>query len=164
MNAASAGAFRYRVARLHRGAAAIEFAMVFPVLLMVLYGTIVYGYLFVLHQSMTFAVQEAVEAAVAVDPAQEPSAYDGLVIERARHAAAQALRWLPDAQRARIVGDPDAGERVQVDFPVPGYVRVRLIYDPMAAGAGFFPTFTLPPLGNVPPLPAQLVAESRARI
>lgn len=147
-----------------RGAAAIEFAFVFPVLLMVFYGTVVYGYLFVLHQSMTFAAQTAVEAAVAVDPQQDAASYDGLVIERARQTAAEALRWLPAAQRSRIVGDPDAGEQVQVDFPSPGYVRVRLVYAPNTEGSGFFPILNLPSLGSVPPLPAQLIAESRARI
>ena len=55
--------------RRHGGAAAVEFAFIFPVLFMLTYGAVVYSYAYVLKQSLTFAAQEAAEAAVDIDPA-----------------------------------------------------------------------------------------------
>lgn len=50
------------------GAAAVEFAFVLPILLFLVYATVVYSYLFVVRESIEFAAHKGIEAAVAVDP------------------------------------------------------------------------------------------------
>jgi Flp pilus assembly protein TadG len=47
-----------------RGAAAIEFAIVFPLFFMIFYGIITYGLIFVAQQSLTLAAQEGARAAL----------------------------------------------------------------------------------------------------
>lgn len=151
------------------GAAAVEFALVFPILFMLIYGMIVYAYLFVLQQSLVFAAQEAAEAVVQVDPRV------GTDLQRrqtAQQMAARILSWLPEAQRARVLGDNN-GSAVSVTtceigqaFPCPtdtSAVVVRLTFN-VASPSYLFPVITFVGLGPVPPMPSALTAMAVARI
>lgn len=140
-----------------RGATATEFALVFPLLFLLLYGMIVYAYIFLVNESITFVAQEAAEAAVAVEP--DTAGYQALVTQRVRTTAVDLLGWMPAGQRDRVVGS--AGERVQVQFEQSGgqdVVRVELEFDL----DGFFPTVSLPLVGRVPPMPESLGATAIA--
>jgi hypothetical protein len=53
-----------RNSALQRGVAAVEFALVFPVFFLLVYGMITYGIIFIAQQSMTLAVQEGGRAAL----------------------------------------------------------------------------------------------------
>lgn len=61
-----------RNASRQRGIAAVEFALVFPVFFLLVYGMITYGLIFMAQQSMTLAVQEGARAALrySTDPGQ----------------------------------------------------------------------------------------------
>jgi Flp pilus assembly protein TadG len=155
--------------RQQSGAAAVEFALVFPLLFMMIYGMVVYAYLFVLQQSLVFAAQEAAEAVVQVDPRT------GSDIQRTQAAqlmAARVLAWLPQSQKARVLGD-DTGSAVSVttcdegqSFPCPGDtsgVIVRLTFN-LATPNYLFPVINLVGVGAVPPMPAALTASAVARI
>ncbi len=48
------------------GASAIEFALVFPMLFAIIYGTVTYGYVYYLQQRINFIAQEAVSGDVVV--------------------------------------------------------------------------------------------------
>jgi hypothetical protein len=50
------------------GASAVEFALVLPLLIALTYGTFVFSYLYIVHESINYAAQQGAEAAVAVDP------------------------------------------------------------------------------------------------
>jgi len=50
--------------RTQRGATAIEFAIVFPVFFMVLYGIVQYGMIFAAQQTLTLAAEEGARAAL----------------------------------------------------------------------------------------------------
>lgn len=145
-----------------RGGAAVEFAFVFPFLFLLMYGVIVYSYLFVLQESLNFAAQEAAEAAVAVDASQ--TGYQNLVQTRARQSAVLVLGWLPEAQKARVLGAN--GEKVSVAFstsadqPLTSVVTVTINYEV----EGLFPVLNLYFVGDIPPLPAQLTARAAVRI
>jgi len=143
-----------------RGATVVEFAFVFPILFLLVYGTIVYSYVYVLQQSITFTAQQAAESAVAVNPL--PAAdFDQRATQRVKAVAQLQLAWLPGAQQARVLGDQ--GQKVQVSFPTvdgASVVQVRLVFDL----AGLFPTLTLPMVGAIPPLPATLSSQAIARI
>ena len=144
-----------------RGASAVEFAFVFPVLFLLVYGVIVYSYIYVLQQAITYSAQQAAEAAVAVNPLPEPS-LNTRIEQRVRIVAVQSLNWLPVNQRARVTGAN--GEKVQVAFETldtdQSVVKVTLEF----TVPGLFPAFELPLVGNIPPLPNQLRAQAIARI
>ncbi len=144
-----------------RGASAVEFAFVFPILFLLVYGVIVYSYVYVIQQSITYGAQQSAEAAVAVNPDPEAT-LNARISARVNAVAAQSLNWLPSDQRARLSGidgtpvfaafdtiDTDQSiVRVTVEFRVPG----------------LFPSLQLPLVGNVPPLPSRLRAQAIARI
>lgn len=151
-----------------RGASAVEFAFVFPLLFLLVYGVIVYSYVYVIQQSITYSAQQAAEAAVAVNPIPQ-STLDSRIQARVRAVAVESLNWLPPSQIARVTGV--AGDKVQVNtgLVIAGgnqlAIKVTLVFDVTAgAGAPLFPVLTLPFVGNVPPLPAQLRAQAIARI
>ncbi len=144
-----------------KGASAVEFAFVFPVLFLLVYGVIVYSYIYVLQQSITYSAQQSAEAAVAVSP--EPGdTLNTRIEQRVRAVAVQSLNWLPANQRARVIGA--SGEKVQVSFDTidtsQNVVRVTLEFEV----PGLFPALELPLVGNIPPLPNRLRAQAIARI
>lgn len=138
-----------------RGATAMEFALIFPLLFALLYGVVVYSYVFVLQESITYAAQQAAANAISVDPAVAGDAYVDTVRTRVRAGARAALDWLPEAQQERVLGS--GGESVQVDLvsdPAGSLVEVRLLF----GLAGMFPAVSLPYVGEIPPLPEALTA------
>jgi len=144
-----------------RGASAVEFAFVFPILFLLVYGVIVYSYVYVVQQSLTYSAQQSAEAAVAVNPL--PSAdLNARVTQRVRAVAVQSLNWLPADQRLRVIGA--TGEKVQVAFETidtdESVVKVTLEFEV----PGLFPVLELPLVGAVPPLPSRLRAQAIARI
>ncbi len=144
-----------------RGAAAVEFAFVFPVLFLLVYGVIVYSYIYVLQQSITYSAQQSAESAVAVNP--DPAAdLNARIEQRVRAVAVASLNWLPASQRVRVTGAN--GEKVQVLFQTidtnQSVVKVTLEFDV----PGLFPALSFPVLGNIPPLPNTLRAQAVARI
>jgi len=145
--------------RLQRGAAAVEFAFVFPVLFLLIYGVIVYSYIFMLQESINYAAQQAAEAAVAVKP--DAAGYDALATAQARAMAGRVLQWLPQSQQLRVLGE--AGDKVEVTFSNAGdsdVVQVRMRF----SLPGLFPVLNLPIVGEVPRLPLQLIAQAVARV
>lgn len=139
------------------GAAALEFAILLPLLLMMVYGIVVYSYMFIVQEAITFAAQEAAEAAVKVDPAQDPADYEAAVRAEVVAAATRVLEFLPAEQRERVLGSD--GSKVLVTIgPSPsgigGVVRVNLSF----AFTGLFPQIPLPGVGSIPPMPGTLEA------
>jgi len=137
------------------GAAAVEFALVLPLFLFLIYGMVHYGLLFSLSLGMTSAANDGARAAVAVDP--EETNYETLVTERARAAVVARLAWLSDTQKGIVLGA--SGELVAVtidtDASLGAIVRVELAY-PSYPSQPILPLFTLPVLGSVPPVPDAL--------
>jgi len=141
----------------------VEFAFVFPALFLLIYATIVYSYVYVLQQAITYTAQFLAESAVAVNPSPSAS-YQANVQSRVQALAAQQLSWLPASQRARVIGAN--GELVVPSFQTIGGVNVVVItlnFD-LSRSADFFPTISFPGVGPLPPLPAQLQARATARI
>lgn len=146
-----------------RGASAVEFAFVFPILFLLVYGVIVYSYVYVLQQAITYTAQQSAESAVSVNPVTDDQATLNANIERRVKAVAVAsLQWLPANQRVRVLGA--TGEKVQVAFQTidtdQSVVKVTLVFDM----PGLFPALSFPVLGSIPPLPLQLRAQAVARI
>lgn len=150
------------------GAATVEFAFVFPVLLLLIYGMVAYAYLFVIQQSLVFAAQEAAEAAVKVDPT---TGTDAQRENYARVTATQVLSWLPADQRSRVLGDEN-GSAVGVSHCDEGSpqcpadsdgVIVQLTFN-LQSPQAMFPSVSIMGLVSFPPMPATLVARAVARV
>lgn len=149
----------------------VEFAFVFPFLFLLLYGVIVYSYMFVLQESIDFAAHESAAAAVSVDPTT--AGFESLVAQRVRNSAIAVLGWLPADQQARVLGSN--GSKVQVTFCSAGTLGcpadsngmiVKLIFD-VSLTTPLFPVVSFGSfmgLGTVPPLPTQLTAQATVRI
>lgn len=140
----------------------------FPILFLLMYGTVVYSYVFVVQQALHYAAQEAAEAAVKVDP--KVAGADALRTSNARAAAVRALDWMPVGQRGRVVGN--SGELVQVALCTAGSancapdsdaVTVTLRFE-MFQPSPLFPVLSIFMVGSVPPLPERLVASATARV
>ena len=143
-----------------RGASAVEFAFVFPILFLLVYGVIVYSYVYVLQQSITYAAQHSAEQAVTVDTLPS-SDYRARLEQRVRSTAAEQLSWLPAAQRQRVLGDNNG--QVAIAYEDGGstqLMRVTLRFNLV----NLFPTLGLPLVGEIPPLPSELRAQATARI
>lgn len=83
--------------RRQRGAAAIEFALVFVIFFMVLYGAVAYGVVFAIRHSLTLAASEGARAAV-----QDVGNADARAALAAT-TAANAIAWLGTNAPAPVV-------------------------------------------------------------
>ncbi len=142
------------------GSAAIEFALIFPLMLAVIYGGLVYSYVYFLQQSINFAAQQGVQAAVSVVPTNDAAADLKARTTLANTVEANTLSWLPGTQITNILPSAPASCPGTAN-PVPNtfsyMVQFTLIGGP---GGTLFPSLVNLPmgLGTIPPLPAVLSA------
>ena len=149
-----------------RGATAVEFALVFPMLFILFYSVVIYSYLFVLQESVSYAAQEAAAAAHRVDPVGNGN-FDETVGTQVRARAAQVLDWLPDSQKARVLGTTacsgggNAGSGIEVCIDnATDVVTVNVRFDV----EGLFPVLSMPLIGELPPMPDQLRGSGTALV
>ncbi|WP_162932578.1 TadE/TadG family type IV pilus assembly protein [Solimonas sp. K1W22B-7] len=138
------------------GAVAMEFALVFPILFLLTYGTVVYGYVFFLKQSVNYAAQQGAEAAVSVDPDDEDA--EALRQARVVDSVKDTLRWLPANQLARVVVCDGAACNVEDDT-----ITVEVEFQ-LSTPSWLFPAVEMPGIGAVPPMPTRLEATAAARL
>jgi Flp pilus assembly protein TadG len=131
------------------GAAAVEFAIVLPTLLLLIYGGLVYAYIFIIQQSLTYAADAAAQAAVQValpTQANDQSGYQAAVTDMVNTVIKRQMSWLPAAQLTLLKVDPPVFKGSQVT------VQVR--FTPLTS---VFPTIGLPGIpGSLPPYPSYL--------
>ncbi|MCD7041322.1 MULTISPECIES: TadE/TadG family type IV pilus assembly protein [Pseudomonas fluorescens group] len=137
--------------RKQKGAAAIEFALVFGIFFAVFYGLISYTLPLLLMQSFNQAALEAVRQAMAVDPVAAADTYPTKVTERAKDTVMTQLDWIPTSfQFSRdFVSATYTGTTLNVTISYP----THLLYS-------VFPVLVVPGIGTVPNLPANLSARS----
>jgi Flp pilus assembly protein TadG len=140
------------------GTAAIEFALVFPMLLALTYGAIVYGYTYVLQQSINFAAQQGAQVAVATVPTASASGTLTAQLTNAATAVTTALNWLPAGQAARVsVPTTGATNCYAAGVTAPtNAVTIEVSFNL----SGLFPVIANLPMGigTFPPLPSTLRA------
>lgn len=146
-----------------RGAAAVEFALVFIPFFALFYALVSYGLVMALLQGMTLAAEEGARAAIAVDRSAFTDTNDYLntgVIPRVRQQVGDSLDWLPDSVKTHVLGAGNAlvgvtlvGEVLQVQVRYADYATAPLI-----------PTLTLPGIGPVPRMSSELLAQANIRI
>ncbi|OPA95293.1 pilus assembly protein TadE [Pseudomonas fluorescens] len=132
-----------------KGAAAIEFALVFVIFFGVFYGLLSYSLPLLLMQSFHHAAAEGVRRSVSVDPAA--SNYDAVVIQRAKEAAQAQLNWIPGSLKF-------LPQYINVTY-TNKLLTVTVTY-PSSSLKAVLPALVLPVIGTVPNLPTNLVATS----
>lgn len=139
--------------RKQKGAAAIEFALVFGIFFAVFYGLISYSLPLLLMQSFNQAAAEAVRQSMAVDPIAAGTNYATQVTDRAKATVITQLNWIPpsfqfssDYISATYVGTP-LTLTVTITYPTSKLYSV-------------FPALVVPGVGTVPNLPTNLTARS----
>ncbi|MGI4812252.1 MAG: TadE/TadG family type IV pilus assembly protein [Janthinobacterium lividum] len=80
-----------RVRARQRGLAAVEFAIVFPLLFVIFYGIVSYSLIFVAQQTLTMAAEEGARAALAYDSAVTTNT---ATVTTACTAAKNAASWI----------------------------------------------------------------------
>jgi Flp pilus assembly protein TadG len=137
--------------RKQKGAAAIEFALVFGIFFAVFYGLISYSLPLLLMQSFNQAAAEAVRQALAVDPVAAGTAYGTQLTQRAKDTAVAQLSWIPSSFQ------------FQSSYVVATYVGTTLtvaINYPTSSLYSVLPALVVPGIGTVPNLPTTLSARS----
>lgn len=145
------------------GASAIEFALIFPILLAVVYAGVVYSYVYVLQQSINFAAQQGVQAAVSVVPTANAATDLTTRNKLAQAVVTSTLSWLPVGQ----VGLVSSSGSTTACAGAPANNATGSLFSytvNFALGGGtagsLFPSLVNLPmgLGTIPPLPATLSA------
>ena len=137
--------------RKQKGAAAIEFALVFGIFFAVFYGLISYSLPMLLMQSFNQAAAEAVRQAMAVDPVAAGTAYGTQVTDRAKTTAILQLGWIPPS--FQFTDD-------LITATYNGTTLTVTIKYPTSRLYSVFPALVVPGIGTVPNLPANLTAIS----
>lgn len=131
--------------RRQSGATAVEFALIVPLLVGMLYGIVTYGYVFVLRQILSMGAEEAARAAAAITT----GGTGALALQQAAATSTgvAAFSILPAAQQQMITG-PTVTSFVSQGTSIKVKVTMTL--------TGLFPVFKLPLIGPVPNLPASM--------
>lgn len=136
--------------RQQKGAAAIEFALVFIIFFGVFYGIVTYSLPLLLMQSFNQSTAEAVRRSVALDT--NTPGYDTAITTTAKTELSRQLAWIPAALNFNVATDATATY-------VGGVLKVEIKY-PTSKLRQVIPFLNLPGIGQVPNLPATLTASS----
>ena len=142
------------------GAVALEFLMLFPFVMAMLYGAAVYGLTFFAQYRMQAAVDTAVSTALYVDRSDtQANAIEAAVTQRGNVALAGLVAQLPERLRDNLNADSACALET-----IAGGVQVlncSLVYPNYQANP-IVPVLSFGMLGDFPPLPARLRVEARA--
>lgn len=141
--------------RRQKGAAAIEFAMVFVIFFGVFYALVSYSLPLLMMQSFNAATSEAVRRSVALSPAIGTATYATQVVAQAKTTVQSQLSWMPASLNF-------AASDIQVTF-VSGLLTVTISY-PKSKLTRVLPILTLPVIGEVPQLPTVLSAQASLQL
>jgi hypothetical protein len=147
-----------RIQQKQIGAVALEFLMLFPFVIAMLYGSAVYGLTFFAQYRMQDAVDNAVSTALYIDrSALQGAALGSSVTQRANTALAGLVAQLPPSLRNL---DADGACNLETVGGIE-MLRCRLVY-PNYQTNPVVPALSFGMLGEFPPLPDRLDAEARA--
>lgn len=139
-----------------KGAAAIEFAIVFIIFFAVFYGVVAYSLPLLMMQTFNEASAEGARRAVSVDPSTAGNSYPTQVTAIATAAATHALAGLPTALNV-------GASNVTATYSATGLLTVTIKY-PSSNLNSVIPFLILPGVGQVPNLPTYLSASSSLQL
>ena len=137
-----------------KGAAAIEFALVFVIFFAVFYGVVAYSLPLLMMQTFNEASAEAVRQTMAIDPTTAGTGYTAQVKSTAILAVTTLVnKWMPPALNFNA-------SYVTVIYGGAGTLLTVTISYPSSNLNALIPFLTLPGVGQVPNLPTALTATS----
>ncbi|WAH58179.1 pilus assembly protein [Pseudomonas silvicola] len=137
-----------------KGAAAIEFALVFMIFFAAFYAVVAYSLPLLMMQSFNEASAEAIRQTVAIDPTTAGTGYTAQVKSTAVTAVTTVVnKWLPTALNF-------SSSNVSVTYAGAGNLLTVTISYPSSNLNTIMPFLTLPGIGQVPNLPTNLTATS----
>jgi Flp pilus assembly protein TadG len=149
------------VAQRHKqkGAAAIEFALLFVLFFVVFYALVSYAIAMMLEESFQHAAEEGARSAIAVDNLAfaSNSAYRSGVEPQVRTTVGNSLSWLPAGVKNEVLGASNGN--VQLGWSGTNTLTVTVIYTGYTSNP-LMPVLTFPAIGEVPKLPADLVGRA----
>ena len=83
-----------KIQRKQKGAAAIEFVIIFPIFFLIFYAIVTYGLIFAAQQTITLAASEGARAAVRYQTGKDDATRQTARIAAACDMSNQALAWL----------------------------------------------------------------------
>jgi Flp pilus assembly protein TadG len=148
-----------------RGAAAIEFAFIFPLFFTIFYATVSYSVTLLVQMGISNAAADGARTAIQlVDPLQfNQASFNEAAKQRVTKAVQASLSWLSDAQVAAIVANikitpaPDPGNGVGSASGV--RVNVQVQWKDYGSNP-LIPSINLPLVGQVPALPQNLTGSA----
>jgi len=143
----------FRKNRRQRGAAAIEFALVFSLLFGLFWAMVSYAFPLFLLQVMNRATAEATRVAIKADPSV--AGYSTTVTTLANNELTRQLSWLPGSFSSPLT------RTISIDGS--NILTVRLTYANYTSHP-IVPVLNLPGIGQVPNIPADLVAQSSMQL
>lgn len=138
-----------------RGAAAIEFVMLFVLFFTLFYALVSYAIVMMLQAAFIHAAEEGARAAIAVDRLAyaSTSAYENDGVKpQVRSTVGTTLAWMPEKSKANVLGTDNG--LVQVTM-VGDQLTVRVVYTAYASDP-VIPMLTLPFIGQIPKIPDDL--------
>lgn len=144
---------RFRAGRRERGAAAIEFAMVFSLLFGLFWAMVSYAFPLFLLQVMNRATAEAARVAIKADPSV--SGYSTTVNTLAGNELTRQLSWLPTSFSSPLT------RTISIDGA--NILTVRLAYLNYKSHP-IVPALNFPGIGQIPNMPTDLVAQSSIQL
>ena len=142
-----------RLPKKQKGAAAIEFALVFVIFFAVLYGVLSYSLPLLLMQSFNNATAEAVRRSMAVDPAA--ANYGSVVETLAKSVLSEKLTWVPAALKDSLAPAASYNDATKI--------LTASVSLPAEALSSIMPVLKLGSI-TVPDLPANLMAQSSVKL
>jgi Flp pilus assembly protein TadG len=142
-----------------KGAAAIEFGLLFVLFFVVFYALVSYAMAMLLQESFQHAAEEGARAAIAVDNLAFASngAYQTSVESQARTTVGNSLSWLPAGIKTQVLGTGNSN--VQFSWGGSNSLTVTVIYAGYTTNP-LMPVLTFPGIGQVPRLPTNLVGRA----
>lgn len=137
------------------GAVAIEFVMLFLLFFGLFYATVNYAIVMLMQSAFIHAAEEGARAAIAVDRlayANNSAYLSNGVDPKVRDVIGNALNWLPAKPKDKVLGS--GNNRVQLTMNG-NQLTVRVVYSGYATDP-MMPMLTLPIIGQIPKVPADL--------
>jgi Flp pilus assembly protein TadG len=138
-----------------KGAVAIEFMLLFMLFFALFYAMVNYAMVMLMQSAFAHAAEEGARAAIAVDRlafANNLAYLSSGVDPKVRSVVGDALNWLPAKSRDKVLGSGNS----QVQLSMSGnQLTVSVVYSGYAADP-LIPILTLPIIGQIPKVPADL--------
>lgn len=164
-------------AKRQRGAAAIEFAILFTIFFGVFYAILSYAFVNLLYQGLIQAAAEGARSVVQLNPTSfaSKSAYDTAATTLAKASANQALSWMPQTVKNSISKDANGitavvtNDNVTVNTSSGNQVITTSSITVTVTYANYksnpiLPLIDLPLLGTIPNVPTNLAGSSSLRV